>query len=84
MKEIMRVSVGLRPSPGSLAAERGSMACRPRHDDWPQHNFFAISHFITANPYIRAELGDDADVSIQRSADGQTIGFLVSVREVRS
>ena len=65
-------------TPGARAALRGSSACRPQHADWPNHNLAAISDLIASNPYIRAELGPNLDVSIQRSKDGLTFAFFVS------
>ena len=68
---------------GSAAARRGAIACRPSHEDWPQHNLAEIARFIAANPYIRTELGDHAVVSVHRSADGRSLAFSVRKREVQ-
>lgn len=65
-------------TPGARNARGGSVACRPHHDDWPEHNLKELQETIARNPYIRHQFGDSRVVTVVLSADGKRITFEVT------
>lgn len=58
---------------GQRMKKRGTTAPRPFQKDWANSQMTAIADAGVQNPWLRQELGDNIDVSIQRTKNKQTI-----------
>jgi hypothetical protein len=61
---------------GQQMTRRGCTAPRPFHPDWANSQMTAIADAAMGNPWLRDQLGQDVNVKIERSKDGDTIRFV--------